>query len=57
MVDRHAFRFEDKQFKLTISLGVAEVPLDTAVSTNDLLRRADENLFTAKRTGRNRVVS
>src|SRR5947209_18008985 len=25
MVEKHPFRFEDKQFKLTISMGVAEV--------------------------------
>src|SRR5262245_49693133 len=44
MVEKHAFRFEDKHFNLTISVGVADVPLDVPVSTNDLLRRADLNL-------------
>ena len=57
MVEKHPFRFEDKQFKLTISMGVSEVPGDTPLTTNDLLRRADENLFKAKRSGRNKVIS
>jgi diguanylate cyclase (GGDEF)-like protein len=57
MVEKHPFRFEDKQFHLTISLGAAEVPHDFPVTPHDLLRRADENLFKAKRSGRNRVMA
>jgi PleD family two-component response regulator len=38
-------------------VGVAEVPSGVRVTPNDLLRTADENLFKAKRAGRNRIVS
>ena len=43
--------------KLTISIGVAVTSGDMTMSPAKLLKTADENLYTAKRTGRNRVVS
>lgn len=39
--------------KFTISFGVAE--FDNTITTDDLLRRADEALYLAKENGRNRV--
>jgi two-component system cell cycle response regulator len=44
-------------FPVTISLGLAFVPLGDESVTNceDLLRRADDALYAAKRNGRNRV--
>lgn len=43
------------EYPLTISIGVAErVPGDTDV--RDLLRRADDAMYVAKRAGRNRVM-
>jgi diguanylate cyclase (GGDEF)-like protein len=56
-VARHPFRFEDKPFALTISLGVAHTPGDAALTATSLLRQADDKLYQAKRSGRNRVVS
>jgi two-component system chemotaxis response regulator CheY len=41
--------------RVTVSLGVANFPQDGADSET-LIRRADEALYRAKRTGRNRVV-
>ncbi|WP_295052642.1 diguanylate cyclase [Sulfuricurvum sp.] len=41
--------------QLTCSIGVAE--FDTIEEADDLLRRADENLYRAKHSGRNRVVA
>lgn len=41
--------------KITCSIGVAE--FNTAEEADDLLRRADENLYHAKHSGRNRVVA
>jgi two-component system, cell cycle response regulator len=56
LVEAHPFRFEDKLFNLTISVGIAELIPNCPATPHDLLRRADENLFSAKRSGRNRVV-
>lgn len=56
LVEAHPFRFDDKTFHLTISAGVAESPLDGTATPRELIRRADENLYAAKRAGRNRVV-
>ena len=56
LVEKHSFRFDDKVFHLTISLGVAECPLDGTATPRELTRRADENLYAAKRAGRNKVV-
>lgn len=54
LVEREPFVFEGESIRVTISLGVAtvaeEVPADT------LIKAADDNLYRAKETGRNRVV-
>jgi diguanylate cyclase (GGDEF)-like protein len=55
LVEAHQFRFDDKVFNLAISLGVAECPLDGTATPRELMRRADEKLYEAKRAGRNRV--
>ncbi|AVP96476.1 hypothetical protein C7S18_04370 [Ahniella affigens] len=41
---------------LTISVGVASLNRDARQATDDLLKRADQALYTAKQHGRNRVV-
>jgi diguanylate cyclase (GGDEF)-like protein len=41
--------------RLTISAGVSAAPQD-GIDAHTLLSRADEALYTAKRTGKNRVV-
>ncbi len=56
-VERHPFRFEDKPFSLTVSLGVAYTTGDATLTAAGLLRQADDKLYQAKRAGRNRVVS
>jgi len=56
-VEKHPFRFEEKPFSLTISLGVAFTPGDSSLTAAGLLRQADDKLYQAKRAGRNRVVS
>jgi diguanylate cyclase (GGDEF)-like protein len=48
------FAHPSGQFHVTMSIGVAEVaPTQTL---EELLKEADEALYAAKRTGRNRVV-
>jgi two-component system, cell cycle response regulator len=52
----HAFQFESKPFYITVSIGVASTTGDEMLTTRDMIRIADENLYAAKRNGRNRVV-
>ena len=56
-VEKHPFRFEEKPFALTVSLGVAHTGGDASLTAAGLLRQADDKLYQAKRAGRNRVVS
>jgi diguanylate cyclase (GGDEF)-like protein len=56
LVERHAFQYEGKSVPITISMGVAATAGEVPLTPTDLIRIADEHLFTAKQTGRNRVV-
>jgi two-component system cell cycle response regulator len=53
LVEAHAFVAEDKNIRVTISVGVGTLQDDMALA--DLYKSADEMLYRAKRTGRNRV--
>jgi diguanylate cyclase (GGDEF)-like protein len=55
VVEQQPFRFDDRTFGVTISLGVATT-CGEALTPPDLIRRADEKLYQAKHQGRNRVV-
>ena len=55
-VEAYPFRFEDQIVEITISMGVARCTLDGRATGRELLRVADENLYRAKHSGRNRVV-
>ena len=56
-VANHQFRFESTPVTLTISIGVASTLGDATVTPAALRKAADEKLYEAKRTGRNRVCS
>ncbi len=58
LIERMAFKNQEKQpnGQLTISIGVATFPEDGETS-NKLVEKVDENLYRAKQTGRNKVVS
>jgi len=53
LVEAHAFASEDQRIAVTVSVGVAS--LSEGMQSEDLYRRADEMLYLAKRSGRNRV--
>ncbi len=52
-VEKHGFVFQDERIPVTISMGAAQLSAEGGGS--DLLRAADEKLYEAKRSGRNRV--
>jgi diguanylate cyclase (GGDEF)-like protein len=55
-IEEKPFWFESVLVPITVSVGVACVRTDAEVSAGALLKEADEKLYEAKRTGRNRVV-
>ncbi|MEA3522229.1 MAG: diguanylate cyclase [Campylobacterota bacterium] len=57
MVERTLITTEEgAEFYVTISIGVSKVNNDTDNSIDDVIKRADEGLYEAKESGRNRVV-
>jgi diguanylate cyclase (GGDEF)-like protein len=57
MVESHPFQYEGKTYHATISLGVETTNGEENLTPAELIGRADENLYQAKREGRNRVVA
>ncbi|MEZ4439110.1 MAG: GGDEF domain-containing protein [Polyangiaceae bacterium] len=55
-IEEHTFVFQQDRIKATISVGCA-VLSDEDRNAGELLKRADERLYEAKNTGRNRVCS
>jgi diguanylate cyclase (GGDEF)-like protein len=56
LVARDPFVVEGASLPVTISLGLAMYDASARFTSAELVRRADENLYAAKRAGRNRVV-
>jgi diguanylate cyclase (GGDEF)-like protein len=57
IVESHPFIHEGKKIPITISMGVATSVGDNFSSPDSLIKAADEFLYKAKQSGRNRVVS
>jgi len=53
LVAEHDFRFDDEPHRVTVSLGASRLRAEQ--SSEALMRAADEQLYHAKRAGRNRV--
>lgn len=54
VIEEHDFIVQDSTVKVTASLGVAELHGEDTIAA--VLKRADEALYEAKQTGRNKVV-
>ena len=55
-VEEHPIRVNGHLISLTISVGVAEIDVESDKKVDALINRADEALYAAKREGRNRVA-
>ncbi len=55
MVEENEFEFEGQPINVTISVGVGTLQ-EKMSSVSDLVKEADEHLYEAKRSGRNKVV-
>ena len=55
LVETTLFEVGHDQIRLTISLGISNLPAHRARSKEDLIKMADHALYNAKRGGRNRV--
>ncbi len=56
LIEERPCAFDGKGIAFTISLGVTTMHRETGLDAAALIKRADENLYAAKRGGRNRVV-
>jgi len=56
LVEKHHFEFEGHRIDVTVSLGVGLLG-DQMTDVLHLIKLADENLYAAKRGGRNKVIS
>ena len=55
-IEEHVFTYEKLELKRTVSCGVAAWPHPKIASQDELIRAADDSLYVAKETGRNKVV-
>ncbi|MCK5002333.1 MAG: GGDEF domain-containing protein [Gammaproteobacteria bacterium] len=54
--EAYSFKYESQRFRVTVSLGVAELT-DDSWSITEFMKAADEMLYKAKNSGRNRCVA
>ncbi|MBN8555489.1 MAG: GGDEF domain-containing protein [Deltaproteobacteria bacterium] len=56
LIQKHPYIYEGKKIQVTASFGVATFSDENYQSTTDLIKVADEFLYKAKQSGRNRVA-
>jgi len=56
-IENLTLQIEDNEIKFTISLGISQIDLSSEVNIEAGLKRADEALYEAKNSGRNRVCT
>jgi two-component system cell cycle response regulator len=56
VMDSHVMNFE-QEIRVTISVGAATYPNGSISNSDQLIKLADEAMYAAKNTGRNRIVS
>jgi diguanylate cyclase (GGDEF)-like protein len=56
LVEERPTSFDNPSIPFTISVGVTTLHRESGVDTAGLIKRADDNLYAAKRGGRNKVV-
>ena len=56
-VEMHRFEANGKVIPVTVSIGLARCPDNRLRNASDLVVAADENMYLAKRSGRNRIVA
>jgi two-component system cell cycle response regulator len=54
-VEEHPFSFEGRSISVTISVGVARAPRPGVATPSEFVAVADETMYEAKRSGRNKV--
>lgn len=47
--------FNEKKIKVTISIGICSIIINRDIESEEIIKRADEALYNAKRNGRNRI--
>jgi diguanylate cyclase (GGDEF)-like protein len=57
MVMDSKIKYLEQEIKVTISMGVVTYPQDSIYDSDQLIKLADEEMYVAKNTGRNRIVS
>ena len=57
LLGREVFFYGAKQFKVTISIGIARMDINAADRASDMIDRADKALYKAKQNGRNQIVA
>lgn len=55
-VEKHPFDIGNEEINITISMGIRFKALDENITPSEMIIRADENLYKAKNSGRNKFI-